>query len=118
MITYLLRPCTANITVPGRAVDSRLWHTCPGPGLRGTPAPAGSSIRCARLTWHDRAMTVSNPSSWRLAPGVVRLRDGRFAGGSPFRVIRLSDRGIQELNTVLGTGTAPASGTSAAALIH
>jgi mycofactocin system glycosyltransferase len=63
-------------------------------------------------------MTLSHPSSWRLAPGVVRLRDGRYAGGSPFRVVRLSDRGVHELDAVLGTAAAPAPGSPAAALIR
>ena len=64
-------------------------------------------------------MTVPGHTTvgWRLAPGVVRLREGRFAGGAPFRVVRLSDRGIRELDAVLGTAAVPAPGTSAAALI-
>jgi len=64
-------------------------------------------------------MTVPGRTAvgWRLAPGVVRLRDGRFAGGAPFRVVRLSERGVRELDSVLGTAAVPAAGTSAAALI-
>src|SRR4051812_11542912 len=62
-------------------------------------------------------MTVSNPVGWRLAPGVVRLPEGRFAGGAPFRVVRLSDRGVRELDAVLGTTERPAEGSPAAVLI-
>jgi mycofactocin glycosyltransferase len=56
--------------------------------------------------------------TWRLAPGVVRLREGRFAGGAPFRVVRLSPRGVRELEAVLGTSDRPVAGSSVAALIR
>src|SRR3954447_5646490 len=65
-------------------------------------------------------MTIPARASltWRLAPGVIQLREGRFAGGAPFRVVRLSDRGVRELDAVLGTADHPAEGSSAAALIR
>jgi mycofactocin system glycosyltransferase len=85
---------------------------------RAQSATSGDHARLSAVPWHDRAMTVSNPVGWRLAPGVVRLRAGRFAGGSPFRVVRLSERGVEELNAVLGTCAAAVPGSSAAALIR
>jgi mycofactocin system glycosyltransferase len=56
--------------------------------------------------------------TWRLAPGVIRLREGRFAGGAPFRVVRLSPRGVRELEAVLGTSDRPVTGSSAAVLLR
>ena len=45
---------------------------------------------------------------WRLAPGTMRLREGRIAGGAPFRVLRLSEHGTAELDALLGTDGKPA----------
>lgn len=46
-------------------------------------------------------------SGWALAPGVLRLRDDRLAGGSPFRVVRLSVDGARGIADLLGTSAAP-----------
>ena len=49
-------------------------------------------------------------AGWALAPGVLRLRDDRLAGGAPFRVVRLSADGAAGIRTLLGTADpAPAS---------
>src|SRR5512146_2970512 len=65
-------------------------------------------------------MTVPDQAvvGWRLAPGVVRLRDGRFAGGAPFRVVRLSQRGRAALDAVLGTSNPLVEGASGTALLR
>ncbi len=42
-------------------------------------------------------------SGWALAPGVLRLRDDRLAGGSPFRVVKLSATGARGVADLLGT---------------
>ena len=45
--------------------------------------------------------------TWTLAPGVLRLRDDRLAGGAPFRVVRLSATGSTGLAALLGTAATP-----------
>lgn len=49
-------------------------------------------------------------TAWAWAPGVLRLRDDRVAGGAPFRVVRLSADGATGIRSLLGTtDPAPAS---------
>ena len=47
---------------------------------------------------------------WSLAPGVMRLRDDRLAGGAPFRVVRLTPGGARGVEDLLGTDATPPPG--------
>lgn len=62
-------------------------------------------------------MTGGVPAvGWRWAPGVVQLRQQRLAGGTPYRIIRLSVAGQAVLAGLLGTAGRPEIGSAAAAL--
>jgi mycofactocin system glycosyltransferase len=56
-------------------------------------------------------------SQWRLAPGVTRLNRRRLAGGAPYRVLQLSERGERELESLLGTTTDPPADAAVGALV-
>jgi mycofactocin glycosyltransferase len=58
----------------------------------------------------------AGPSSWRLSPGVIRLRQRRLAGGAPYRVVRLSEQADADLAALLGTRSVPAAGSRTAQL--
>ncbi|MHA3702181.1 mycofactocin biosynthesis glycosyltransferase MftF [Jatrophihabitans sp. YIM 134969] len=60
------------------------------------------------MTEATRARSSGRP--WSLAPGVLRLRDDRLAGGAPFRVVRLSPEGARGLADLLGTTAPPPPG--------
>lgn len=48
-------------------------------------------------------------TAWALAPGVLRLREHRWAGGAPYRVVRLAPAADRALVALLGqSGPAPA----------
>ena len=66
------------------------------------------SAEAGAVTGHrprpSTAASPGEPQPGRLAPGVLRLRDDRLAGGAPFRVVRLTADGSAVAGRPAGDG--------------